>query len=67
MAAYICSKPSGSCNTCGHFRFDEGREAYSCFAQKDVLKEPSFEDYKKAIKDGNIELAQEMYKKIFKE
>ena len=33
--AYICEKPKGSCQSCGHYRFDDDRQRMACFAQKD--------------------------------
>ena len=66
MAAYICQKAKGSCKTCSHYRFDKERNDYSCFAKQDNLKNPTLENYKKAIEDGNLELAKQMYDKIFK-
>ena len=33
--AYICEKPKGACQSCGHYRFDEDRQRMACFAQKD--------------------------------
>ena len=32
--AYICEKER-KCKGCEHFRFDEDRQRYACFAQKD--------------------------------
>ena len=33
--AYICEKPKGACQSCGHYRFDDDRQRMACFAQKD--------------------------------
>ena len=33
--AYICEKPKGSCQSCGHYRFDDDRQRMACFAHKD--------------------------------
>ena len=66
MAAYICTKPKGSCASCPHYRYDKEREDNACFVKQDMLEKPSFETYKEAIASGNIELAQEIYKQIFK-
>ena len=49
MAAYICTKPKGSCASCPHYRYDKEREDNACFVKQDMLKKPSFETYKEAI------------------
>lgn len=33
--AYICEKPKGACESCGHYRFDEDYGNMACFAAQD--------------------------------
>ena len=67
MAVTFCTKEKGSCNKCEHYKKDKDRNRMACFLKEDSLKikNPTIKDYLKAIEDGNIEIAQELYKKIF--
>ena len=33
--AYVCDKPSGSCEKCPHYRYDEDKRRMACWAEKD--------------------------------
>lgn len=33
--AYICNKPPHSCSSCEHYRYDNDRARYACFAAHD--------------------------------
>lgn len=36
--AFICTKPPKSCSSCSHYRFDDDRMRYACFAVEDSKK-----------------------------
>ena len=63
--AKICSKPSGSCQICQFYKFDNERNDKACFAKDEFQMMPSLADYKMAISTGNIQLAQKIYAIIF--
>lgn len=42
---YICDKPKGSCKKCNHYRLDEARQEYACFAEQDTKKQRTPNEY----------------------
>lgn len=42
---YICDKPKGSCKKCNHYRFDDDRQEYACFAEQDTKKQRTPNEY----------------------
>ena len=64
--AKICLKPIGSCKICQYYQFSSDKNDFACFSENENDMIPTFEDYKLAIKSGEIELAQNIYASIFK-
>lgn len=65
MAAKICNIPKGYCKICPNYKKSFERNDMACFAKTQVIN-PTLSDYTNAIKNNEIEIAQEMYPMIFK-
>lgn len=62
MAVRICTRPKNSCKSCEYYKFDNDRNDYVCF----MPPESTFEDYKQAIANNDLDAAKQIYNKIFK-
>lgn len=62
--ANICYKPKNTCKICRHYKYNDDKNAMSCFAKTESDLMPDFYDYKAAIAIDDKTLATDIYNTI---